>query len=81
MIPEKNTLGVWKRRLAGKKIAVLMGGISAEREISLRSGQAVAESPSLATHGKSSWTIRMVCFTSRMGIIIASQRGSKTGHR
>ena len=39
MTRKKITLGAWKRRLAGKKIAVLMGGVSAEREISLRSGK------------------------------------------
>jgi D-alanine-D-alanine ligase len=57
MIPEKNTLGVWKRRLAGKKIAVLMGGISAEREISLRSGKMVCAA--LVRLGLKPWAINV----------------------
>jgi len=43
MSAKVKTLGAWKRRLAGKKIAVLMGGVSAEREISLRSGKMVCD--------------------------------------
>jgi D-alanine-D-alanine ligase len=38
---ENKSQAVWKRRLGGIKIEVLMGGISAEREISLRSGRMV----------------------------------------
>jgi D-alanine-D-alanine ligase len=40
---KKISTAVWQRRLGQKKIAVLMGGISAEREISLRSGKMVCD--------------------------------------
>jgi D-alanine-D-alanine ligase len=55
MTRKKITLGAWKRRLAGKKIAVLMGGVSAEREISLRSGKMVCEA--LARLGLKPWSV------------------------
>ncbi|NTV53698.1 MAG: hypothetical protein HGA76_11925, partial [Candidatus Firestonebacteria bacterium] len=52
---KKNSRAIWQRRLAGKKIAVLKGGISAEREVSLRSGAMVADA--LRRLGAKPWEI------------------------
>ena len=55
MMRKKPVLGIWERRLAGKKIAVLMGGISAEREVSLRSGARVVAA--LRSLGLKPWSV------------------------